>query len=61
MAAACASRPARRVCWPRRSPRCWTTTRAREMGERARRAAVEHYSWETQAAVLADLYAELLS
>jgi glycosyltransferase involved in cell wall biosynthesis len=34
--------------------------RARAMGERARRAAVEHYSWETQAAVLADLYAELL-
>jgi glycosyltransferase involved in cell wall biosynthesis len=35
--------------------------RAREMGDRARRAAVEHYSWETQAAALADLYAELLS
>jgi glycosyltransferase involved in cell wall biosynthesis len=35
--------------------------RARAMGERARRAAVEHYSWETQAKVLADLYAELLS
>lgn len=35
--------------------------RARDMGERGRRAAVEHYSWDTQAAVLVDLYAELLS
>jgi glycosyltransferase involved in cell wall biosynthesis len=35
--------------------------RARAMGERARRAAEEHYSWETQATVLVDLYAELLS
>jgi glycosyltransferase involved in cell wall biosynthesis len=34
--------------------------RARAMGERARRAAEERYSWETQAAVLAGLYAELL-
>ena len=35
--------------------------RARGMGERGRAAAVEHYSWETQAAVLLELYAELLS
>ena len=31
------------------------------MGSAARRAAEEHYSWETQAAVLVGLYAELLS
>jgi glycosyltransferase involved in cell wall biosynthesis len=31
------------------------------MGERARRAAERHYSWETQAALLVDLYGELLS
>jgi glycosyltransferase involved in cell wall biosynthesis len=58
------------VCVPPGSPRLLAQAitalldddaRAREMGERARRAAVEHYSWETQAAVLADLYAELLS
>ena len=35
--------------------------RARGMGERGRAAAVEHYSWETQAAVLLELYADLLS
>jgi glycosyltransferase involved in cell wall biosynthesis len=35
--------------------------RARAMGERARRAAERHYSWETQAALLVDLYGELLS
>jgi glycosyltransferase involved in cell wall biosynthesis len=33
---------------------------ARAMGERARRAAEEHYSWETQAAALVALYGELL-
>jgi glycosyltransferase involved in cell wall biosynthesis len=33
---------------------------ARAMGERARRAAERHYSWETQAAALVGLYAELL-
>jgi len=33
---------------------------ARAMGERARRAAEEHYSWETQAAALVALYEELL-
>jgi glycosyltransferase involved in cell wall biosynthesis len=35
--------------------------RARAMGERARRAAEERYSWETQAAVLLELYRELLA
>ena len=35
--------------------------RARAMGERARKAAEEHYSWETQAAGLAGLYEELLA
>lgn len=35
--------------------------RARGMGERGRAAAVAHYSWETQSAVLLELYAELLS
>jgi glycosyltransferase involved in cell wall biosynthesis len=35
--------------------------RACAMGERARRAAEEHYSWETQAAALAGLYEELLA
>ena len=30
------------------------------MGERGRAAAVAHYSWETQSAVLLELYAELL-
>jgi glycosyltransferase involved in cell wall biosynthesis len=35
--------------------------RSREMGERARRAAERHYSWETQAAALARLYDELLA
>jgi glycosyltransferase involved in cell wall biosynthesis len=34
---------------------------ARAMGERARRAAEEHYSWETQAAALVALYDELLA
>ena len=34
--------------------------RARGMGERGRAAAVAHYSWETQSAVLLELYAELL-
>lgn len=34
--------------------------RARAMGERGRRAAVERYSWETQADALARLYAQLL-
>jgi glycosyltransferase involved in cell wall biosynthesis len=33
---------------------------ARAGGERARRAAEEHYSWETQAAALVALYGELL-
>ena len=33
--------------------------RARAMGARARRAAEERYSWETQAAVLVELYDEL--
>jgi glycosyltransferase involved in cell wall biosynthesis len=35
--------------------------RARAMGERARRAAEECYSWETQAATLVALYDELLA
>jgi glycosyltransferase involved in cell wall biosynthesis len=35
--------------------------RARAMGERARRAAEERYSWETQAAALVALYDELLA
>jgi glycosyltransferase involved in cell wall biosynthesis len=35
--------------------------RARAMGERARRAAETHYSWETQEVVLVGLYAQLLS
>jgi glycosyltransferase involved in cell wall biosynthesis len=35
--------------------------RASAMGERGRRAAVERYSWETQADALAGLYAGLLS
>jgi glycosyltransferase involved in cell wall biosynthesis len=35
--------------------------RARAMGERARKAAEEHYSWETQAEALAGLYEELLA
>lgn len=35
--------------------------RASAMGERARSAAERHYSWETQAAVLIDLYRELLA
>jgi glycosyltransferase involved in cell wall biosynthesis len=35
--------------------------RARAMGERARRAAEELYSWQSQAAALLDLYAELLA
>ena len=35
--------------------------RARAMGERARQAAEEHYSWETQAAALVALYDELLA
>lgn len=34
---------------------------ARAMGERARRAAEERYSWETQAAALVALYDELLA
>jgi glycosyltransferase involved in cell wall biosynthesis len=35
--------------------------RARAMGERGRRAALEHYSWQTQASALLRFYAELLS
>lgn len=35
--------------------------RAREMGERARQAAAEHYSWDTQASALVALYDELLA
>jgi glycosyltransferase involved in cell wall biosynthesis len=34
---------------------------ARAMGERARAAAERHYSWETQAAALADLYERVLA
>jgi glycosyltransferase involved in cell wall biosynthesis len=34
--------------------------RARAMGERGRRAAEQHYSWDTQAASLLELYAALL-
>jgi glycosyltransferase involved in cell wall biosynthesis len=58
------------VCVAPRSPRLLAEAitalldddeRARAMGERARRAAVEHYSWETQAVALEELYAELLS
>ena len=58
------------VCVPHGSPRLLGETiarlldddaRARGMGERGRRAVEEHYSWETQAAVLVGLYADLLS
>ena len=35
--------------------------RARAMGERGRRAAVERYSWQTQADALTRLYAQLLT
>ena len=58
------------VCVPHGSPErlggrsasCSTTTSARGgWGSAGARAAVEHYSWETQAAVLLELYAELLS
>jgi glycosyltransferase involved in cell wall biosynthesis len=58
------------VCVPYGSPRLLgeaiaqlldDDARARAMGERARRAAERHYSWETQAAVLVDLYRELLA
>jgi glycosyltransferase involved in cell wall biosynthesis len=58
------------VCVPHGSPRRLGEAigalldddeRARGMGERGRAAAVEHYSWETQSAVLLELYAELLS
>jgi glycosyltransferase involved in cell wall biosynthesis len=35
--------------------------RARAMGERGRRATVEHYSWETQANALVGLYRDLLA
>jgi hypothetical protein len=31
------------------------------MGERARQAAAEHYSWDTQASALVALYDELLA
>ncbi len=34
---------------------------ARAMGERARAAAIEHYSWESQETVLLGLYQELLA
>jgi glycosyltransferase involved in cell wall biosynthesis len=34
---------------------------ARSMGERARRAAEQHYSWQSQADALVGLYAELLA
>jgi glycosyltransferase involved in cell wall biosynthesis len=57
------------ICVPHGSPRLLGEAigalldddeRARGMGERGRAAAVEHYSWETQSAVLLELYAELL-
>ncbi|MET0819071.1 MAG: glycosyltransferase family 4 protein [Solirubrobacteraceae bacterium] len=58
------------VCVPHGSPRLLgeaiarlldDDARARGMGERGRRAVEQHYSWETQAAVLVGLYADLLS
>jgi glycosyltransferase involved in cell wall biosynthesis len=58
------------VCVPHGSPRLLAEAitsllddddRARAMGERARRAAEERYSWETQASVLVALYRELLA
>jgi glycosyltransferase involved in cell wall biosynthesis len=57
------------ICVPPDSPRrlaeAITTLlddddRARAMGERARRAAERHYSWQTQEEALLALYAELL-
>jgi glycosyltransferase involved in cell wall biosynthesis len=58
------------VCVPAGSPRRLAAAiaglldddeRAREMGARGRRAAVERYSWETQASALVRFYDELLS
>jgi glycosyltransferase involved in cell wall biosynthesis len=58
------------VCVPHASPEALGAAitalldddeRASAMGERGRRAAVERYSWETQADALAGLYAGLLS
>jgi glycosyltransferase involved in cell wall biosynthesis len=58
------------VCFPAGSPRrlgeaiaalLADNDRARAMSVRARRAAEQHYSWDTQAAALLDLYAELLA
>jgi glycosyltransferase involved in cell wall biosynthesis len=58
------------ICVPPDSPRrlaeAMTTLlddddRARAMGRRARRAAEQHYSWQSQAAALVALYTELLA
>ncbi len=58
------------VCVPHDSPRRLAAAmtellddgeRARAMGERGRRAAEKHYSWQSQADALLDLYAELLA
>jgi glycosyltransferase involved in cell wall biosynthesis len=58
------------VCVPSDSPRQLAAAmtgllddddRARAMGERSRRAAERHYAWESQAAALVALYAELLA
>jgi glycosyltransferase involved in cell wall biosynthesis len=58
------------VCVPAGSPRRLGAAiaelldddeRAREMGARGRRAAVERYSWETQASALVRFYGELLA
>jgi glycosyltransferase involved in cell wall biosynthesis len=58
------------LCFPAGSPRglgeaiaalLADDERARSMSERARRAAEQHYSWDSQAAALLDLYAELLA
>jgi glycosyltransferase involved in cell wall biosynthesis len=57
------------VCVPSEDPRALAAAiaqvladpaEAREMGERGRAAAVEHYSWESQEATLLGLYEELL-
>jgi glycosyltransferase involved in cell wall biosynthesis len=58
------------LCFPAGSPRglgeaiaavLADDERARGMSERARRAAEQHYSWESQATALLDLYADLLA
>jgi glycosyltransferase involved in cell wall biosynthesis len=58
------------ICVPANSPRSLGEAlmtllhdddRARAMGERARRAAEQHYSWQSQADALVALYAKLLA